>query len=158
MFNRSSKEPLRRASFCVFSPWVTSNPRYRVLQSCFDQYTLSAWLDPDPDAERLIRGRDVYAPKNRTLQDGGPGYWIKMQRPAEEGGLIADLSCKFRTFCENTSSLEPQSLNLVASNWQHYEGGYDFSSTGECIMRPRPQWPKKLRHTGLVQYGLGGLW
>lgn len=82
--------------------------RYRILQSCFDQYTLSAWLEPDPDAERLIRGREVYAPKNRTLQDGGPGYWIKMQRPAQEGG-------------------------------------YDFSSTGECIMRPRPQWPKKLR-------------
>ena len=82
---------LTKCKFLLFFFLVTSEPRYRILQSCFDQYTLSAWLEPDPDAERLIRGREVYAPKNRTLQDGGPGYWIKMQRPAEEGLLVADL-------------------------------------------------------------------
>ena len=90
------------------SPEQNLPVRYRVLQSCFDQYTLSAWLDPNPHADLLIRKRDVYAPQNRTLEYGGPGYWIKMQRPATEGG-------------------------------------YDFASTGECVMQPRQTWPAKLR-------------
>ncbi|CAE7468429.1 unnamed protein product [Symbiodinium natans] len=42
------------------------------------------------------------------MEYGGPGYWIKMQRPA-------------------------------------MEGGYDFASTGECVMQPRQAWPAKLR-------------
>ncbi|CAE7611487.1 unnamed protein product [Symbiodinium pilosum] len=97
--------------------------RYRILQSCFDQYTLSAWLDPNPDEERFIRKRDVYAPKNRTLENGGPGYWIKMQRPEKEGGYdFAGYSAKDGFHLIPGSVLQDAFRDLQKAAAQHGQG------------------------------------